>query len=1092
MLRKIAAFILCISVVSSAFAQETVGGGHRLGGGHRIGGLLAGPPSDFFASFPKTWVNAGTTTGAGICNTAGYTVKNIPGDYAATPVGIQTAMNAWTSGGDVGILLKIAHGTVIHGIAGDVNGDNAHVSQTVGKVGATKCFVIDSDTPLAHNQTACSHGLPGEGGTRNPGCTTDIASMWTLEDDTTTGGASGFFFGCTNGAQPPNHIVIRSMEWTVQPGTSQSANGTPGGRRGILIDGDQTCHPFDIGVEANYLHGWDTGDAGQPSPACAAWTMSGTVTVTNGSPVLTYASGNSFGMTFPSGTIIINGVSYTVSSSFDPSVSDTLANLTGNFNETSGTYAYTLSNPPARFAHGCGDDVQNAIDANGDNVWVEWNYIEKIHHWNSESHTITFGFSTGPVLIHGNWSEAGSAGIFSGGAPLDTNGGPVQNVLIDGNYIGRNADYKYLTGAAGNSPPPPFGCGPLTGTNHKNCPFSYAAKNTLELKLGNLIVVVANIIENNWADGQDGTNPVFSIRTSSGGTAAGIFDPTTGLPATLQQNIVFMYNIIRNSSQGPGISTRSGLPGDGGGLSSPIKYVDMRHNLFINIGDTSEFGRSGGSPQDLITWGSGGDNFIADMSRTSGVAHATAQTFALSTFEGNLNPPSSIVRSGGIVTVSLGGSRSDPQIGGNLIAANSSDSSYNSTGTPITGVLNTHVATACTTFNNTMPQPCVKADGTFGDAFTYASAGSNGTLCSSVSACKATGILFYIPSLAYKMMDITADDAFQINDLGAITGLTINAAGNSYVVGNVMSVSGGGNYAVVKVTSVDGSGGVTGLSLLFGGYGNITGTKSLVGGVGSGAKITITSVDTSCTDNGYVPTNNVGIAIAPTLATGLDAYYSNSGAGSPAAKCLINNDSGLPAYTSFENNTIVVPQDVAIVSLGVNWQHRHNTITKNIFVSSGAHVNIFCNAVPSGEGDAALNACWDVATLIEGDNILVGRAAVDWDSVFGGAGPNIAFPPLSTVSCSAALADPSCLGFTKFVSGLTFPTAACTYDGTNPYNCPLQMLPWADNVRRTDFKLLPSSSYVLKGADIDTMGTRMVETTYQCPTGVDCGSPLPF
>jgi hypothetical protein len=33
---------------------------------------------------------------------------------------------------------------------------------------------------------------------------------------------------------------------------------------------------------------------------------------------------------------------------------------------------------------------------------------------------------------------------------------------------------------------------------------------------------------------------------------------------------------------------------------------------------------------------------------------------------------------------------------------------------------------------------------------------------------------------------------------------------------------------------------------------------------------------------------------------------------------------------------------------------------------------------------------------------------------------------------------------------LTYPTGACAYDGSDPFNCPLKALPWANNFTYTD------------------------------------------
>jgi len=1015
-MRRMIIFLLIYNLTASGVYGQTFKGNVSLKG--NIGAKSQG----FFAMLPISWVNSGSTTATGICSPPGGIYDKVITLSTLTTAGLQTAVNSWGTDADEWELLKIPHGTLLNS---STYSNNTLVDMPV-KVGATKCLVIDSDTPLPANRIACAHALPLTSNTRNPGCTNDIASMWTIRQDGSAVGKAGW--SAIHMGIGVNHILIRSMESTINPGTSQSAANTQG-RRLLDITGDQTGRPFAVGVEASYMHGWDPGDAGQPAGACAAWQMSGSVSMTSGSPVMTYVSGNSFGPTFPGATISITGAaSYTVSGAFDPSVSDTTANLTTNFAQATGTYAYTLTNPPSKYANGCGDDIATALNFNCDNCWAEWNYIEKIHLWGSESHGLNFGFSNGPNKIAHNWIEAAAITLFAGGAPVDTQGGPVNDVEVRGNYLGRDFNYTFLTGSSGNSPAPNFGCGPIAA-NHQNCPFSWATKNNFEFKLVQRGIVVGNIFDVNWADGQPGNQTLSNARVCSGGQVCGIFDPITGLPRTAVQNILYQYNWWRNSPEGPAIATRAGTPGNGGGVSLPVQNIDFHDNLFIT-GDANQFGSPG---KQLFEWGTTLNQFSCVASRASNIAHMACRVGTISTTDTHIGPPSKVARTGGnLVTISFGSQRYDPQVGGTVVVSGASDASYNTTGTAISGVLNSGVNTLCTTSGNTAPQPCINSNGTFGDSLTYASTGTNTTLCASVAACTTAGIVVTWPTLGYSITDISVGDDVHVPTC---------AVGAAPTCGGITA-----NHDCLTV--------------------------------GGAADDSYATGETSAS-----------LALSPTSPTGLDVYYANTGPddNSGTICSALDNGSGFPKNASFVGNTVISTNGVGILSEGAQWQHLNNLFTKNIFVnvagaaSNNTNVNIGCTG--HGEGSNAMGACWDTTSLVEGNNVIQGRLIGNWAS-FGGGTVN--FVP-ANASCAGATADPTCVGFSGFMNGATFPTTACA-QANAPFNCPLQTWPWANNLTMSNLGLVPTSSYLGLGFDPVAMNAAMTATQYVCSRQCGTGS----
>lgn len=79
---------------------------------------------------------------------------------------------------------------------------------------------------------------------------------------------------------------------------------------------------------------------------------------------------------------------------------------------------------------------------------------------------------------------------------------------------------------------------------------------------------------------------------------------------------------------------------------------------------------------------------------------------------------------------------------------------------------------------------------------------------------------------------------------GNIKGISINTAGGSYIVGDVLIVSTGGDgNGQITVATVNGSGGVTSATVTNNGTGYVTGSGySTTGGIGSGCKINVVSL----------------------------------------------------------------------------------------------------------------------------------------------------------------------------------------------------------------------------------------------------------
>lgn len=1027
-MRYLVIFVLCISAVS----QTSISGQTNISGATGTQPIVpTSQAGNFFAALPLLWVDSH------MCDPVGGTYDV---DVTVATTG-QTGINdilahyaTWVAAADESYRVKVTAGHLLNSSTYDAN--NALMSFTAIKSGATKCFVIESTTPATANQILCSHGLPGYGGTRNPGCTNDIAKLWTIRQDDNPAHTnfSGIYIG--PGA---NHILIRDVEATILAGSDQS-NSSSKGRKPITYQGDH------LGLERYYIHGWDPGDSGQPGGACAAWNRSSTVTASAvaGNTQITWTAGDRFGMDFSDGahstgysqgSVVISGVSHLIIT-HDPTTSDTSMLIQGFVGSGSGL-TMTMTNPATAYANGCGDDLLNGLEFNCDYCWREWGYIEKVHTWNAESHSSGQGFSAGPIKENHNWEEGGACGWFSGGAPVDTraNGtGPVNDVEVRGNYFGRDLNYRLLSAGGGHSPPMPFGCGPTFDhtAGHNTCPFSWSIKNTVELKLGIRVLWDGNIIENNWAEGQDSTNPVISVRTCSGGATCGVFD-ASGTPRTAINNLRFTNNWIRNSAQGPGLSTRSGSPGNGGGVSQPIYNIDIMNNVLSNLGDDQQFGNPG---TDLFTWGGISNTFSCTMTRgqeSPNVAHAHCSVGTFTVPDGSHTNISSVARSGGIVTIKMAGERHDPIINTNVTVTGASgwNGVFNIGGAVIGSTTakwcsgGTNARANCTVNGDCNSNSCVTSNGTYGDGITYTDAqGLDGTLCSSNTACNTAGIVATLQSFAYSVTDISAGDAVHI--------VATDCSGGSNPTSYAASVS-GVSYAV-----------------------NVDATHQ-------------------------------------TLPNSLDVYYNNAGAADAGGTtCLMDNGSGFPKNVQFTNNTILLPDVLSINSKGSGtvWQHISNNFLHNIFAMTGSNAALTCNGV-SGEGTATGGpaSCWDLTTLIFTDNVMQGRLLANWPPIPAAGAVN---PVPLTVTCSGPTATSTCLGFTGFMSGTAFPTASCTATSA-PFNCTLMALPWSTNFNLAKLVPVATSSYATEGADLNALQDAFTRTLYVCPTGANCGTigPMP-
>ena len=1229
--RQLTAIVLIALFPAYSFAQSggvTITGNVKLTGNVTLGNGSSGSQNQLGAQLPVAFTQQ-------VCDppSSGFPGYNntylVDGThYALTVAGLlsalQTAVNAANNNPTNWEHIVVTAGQTISGSTYDAN--NSLITLPIPTSASTSqgCVVVESSNPPTAYEIVCTDTALSAGGilVRNPGCSPDVTTnLWTLEMLSpgnsgyhaiyACGGFNTTFGNATCGA---NHILWRDTEITLAPGTAQSGVSPVRAPELVKLEGGVSY----IGLEYNYIHGWDPGDPGQSgqcilnSTGEPAWYNAGGVTVvpnsgtglvnfiapvlsstvnssnpavalngwfgptdvvglTNGSPLassvftiggtaetiantsttqgvllgtqntqLSITTSTTLGSntTFANSTIVESGTgpyteTVTVGGSYNPGAGNYvgMVGVSSKYNYTwqvatssAGTFTFTSQkslggctsacgtsqsvvlyaeyNPPSQYAAGCGDDVVSGIGFDATNSWALWNYTEKIHWYASESHAMSFGFAIGPFKIAHNHIESASGSLFSGGAAVDTNGGPSNDGEIRANWIGKNLAWRMLTANAGGSPPPPFGCGPLAvgGTQAMNtCPFQWAMKNDFELKLGNRVLFWGNIIDGIWSDGQSGFAIVSNPRATSGGTTGGIFTslatpcttyPTTGpppcLPATIITNVTIGYNWIMDGPQGMELGTRSLGPGDGGGLSNPEDYLTIIDNVWSNMGDTGcttsgcEGGQWGTPGTDLIDWGGfGSQEYFATIVGNGTTATATLQPIALATStdcNGGVTPgvcpavgvtaacaskPSDkacgvnqsaigISRVNGssgcpstspnvcMVTIEFGG-RTDPMVGFNMSFSAPWTSGYQTfmvTGVDQNDPSGGSPAPFCTNTAQyeygTQPQPCVQANGTFGDSLIYndtsASGPTVGTICANANACAAYNVV--IPTLAYSMSDINPGDFVYV----------------PYCTGGLFT-----NTAAFPIVG-----------------------NPVVWQAGAG-------------------TNPESLTVTfPSTVSGTDT-------------CQLQNDAGHPYGSIFSNNTVLTPTGSSIIAGSINRQIYNGEFQHNIFATPATVSPLGWSCTTFGaEGNNSFQ-CWYGALssavavtggLTETDNLIVnqsGGPAPDtytnysntWiNGIFSTNSPGLVCVP-GTTNCSPTSASGSGSASMQWttVPNLNY----CTYS-TSPLNCPLINSTWGGSFALSYLVPLSGSSYQTQGANIPGVIAQEQATIFVCPSA--CGTPF--
>ena len=187
-----------------------------------------------------------------------------------------------------------------------------------------------------------------------------------------------------------------------------------------------------------------------------------------------------------------------------------------------------------------GRSTRRGLQVNGENIVVSNSYFSKFHENGADSQAIMGWNGTKNVTIKNNFLEAAGENIMFGGADSEASDLFPQDIVVEHNYLYKPLSWK------GSEPGP--------------------VKNLLELKSAKNVTIRYNILENNWAHGQNGTGVLFTVRNQ---------DNTA--PWSAVEDVLFEYNIIKNSDSAFNILTYD----DESSGSETVKNILIKNNLFV-------------------------------------------------------------------------------------------------------------------------------------------------------------------------------------------------------------------------------------------------------------------------------------------------------------------------------------------------------------------------------------------------------------------------------------------------------------------------------------------------------------------------------
>jgi hypothetical protein len=195
----------------------------------------------------------------------------------------------------------------------------------------------------------------------------------------------------------------------------------------------------------------------------------------------------------------------------------------------------------------------------GSDIAIVRSYLSGGHIKGADSQAILGGWGPGPYLIEDNYLAGAGENVMFGGVDPKIAGLVPSDITIRRNHFFKPLAWK---------PPSGAGSGP------------WSIKNLFELKNAQRVLVEGNILENNFADAQDGFALVWKDVNQYGSCTW-----------CVARDVTYRYNILRKSPNGINIAagTQAGVTASGtpcGSFTGPSKGVHrfhIEHNIIESI-----------------------------------------------------------------------------------------------------------------------------------------------------------------------------------------------------------------------------------------------------------------------------------------------------------------------------------------------------------------------------------------------------------------------------------------------------------------------------------------------------------------------------
>ena len=193
-------------------------------------------------------------------------------------------------------------------------------------------------------------------------------------------------------------------------------------------------------------------------------------------------------------------------------------------------------------------NVRRGVLMNSARTAVVDSHLSDLHEVGADSQAIGGWNGPGPFKIVNNYLAGAGENIMFGGADPRINNLVPSDIEIRKNHIA-----KPLTWRAGHP-------------SYAGIPWS--VKNLFELKNAQRVLIDGNLLENNWADAQNGYGILFTVRNQQG-TA----------PWSVVRDVTFTNNIVRHSGAGLSILGR-----DYNHPSQQTQRILIQNNLVEDVG----------------------------------------------------------------------------------------------------------------------------------------------------------------------------------------------------------------------------------------------------------------------------------------------------------------------------------------------------------------------------------------------------------------------------------------------------------------------------------------------------------------------------